>query len=136
MNSRDRKGQKKSAISRDMGFDLNLDQVCLCSVEAIKTLIFYSETYVKVIFLLLVSVFNFLPLTDENHLLLLKLFSSLLDQLLAHCSIMVYSRGYWKRKFLTWGLLSNLENSTKMYFTWRPHNPNVAQALGKKNTCQ
>lgn len=50
MNSRDRKGQKKSAISRDMGFDLDLDQICLCSVEAIKTLMFYSETNVKVFF--------------------------------------------------------------------------------------
>lgn len=33
-----------------MGFDLDLDQVCLCSVEAIKTLMLYSETNVKVFF--------------------------------------------------------------------------------------
>lgn len=82
--------------------------------------------------MLLVSVFSF-PLTDENHLLVFKLFSSLLDQLLVHCTIMVHSRSYyWKRKFATWGLLSNLENSTKMYFTWRLHSTNVAQALGEK----
>lgn len=68
MSSKGGKGQKKSAFLSDMGFDLDLDQVCLCSVEAIKTFMLYSKTYVKVIFLLLVSVFNFLPLTEENHL--------------------------------------------------------------------
>ena len=68
MSSKGGKGQKKSAFLRDMGFDLDLDQVCLCSVEAIRTFMLYSRTYVKVIFLLLVSVFNFLPLTEENHL--------------------------------------------------------------------
>ena len=59
MNSSVGMSQKKPAFKRELVLALDLEQVCLCSLETVQTTVFSGKTCVQMLFLCFISRFIF-----------------------------------------------------------------------------
>lgn len=67
MNSSVGMSKKKQAFKRELVLALDLEQVCLCSVEALETAVFSGKTYIQMLFVSShVSSSEFFPLSEKN----------------------------------------------------------------------
>lgn len=66
MNSSVRMSKKKQAFKRELVLALDLEQVCLCSVEALETAVFSGKTYIQMLFVSShISSSEFFPLSEK-----------------------------------------------------------------------
>lgn len=65
MNSSVEMSQKMPVFKRELCLALDLEQVCLCSVETVETKVFSGKSYVQMLFLCFISCFIFwFPLAE------------------------------------------------------------------------
>lgn len=65
MNSSVEMSQKMPVFKRELGLALDLEQVCLCSVETVETNVFSGKSYVQMLSLCFISCFiSWFPLAE------------------------------------------------------------------------